>query len=153
MTKNLLRRLVKSRDGSVLLETAVMITILLMLMFGIVDLGRALYTMNNLVSAVREGARTGAVSNVNPPDTVAIKNVVISRFTPFTFGGPTPTAAMISTTLNGCVGGTCNSVLVRIAYPFNWLLPRRVGGLFGTNTMYAAKDSLRATAEYHLEQQ
>jgi Flp pilus assembly protein TadG len=152
MTKILLRRLVKSRDGSVLLETAVMITILLMLMFGIVDLGRALYTMNNLVSAVREGARVGAVSNTL--DTLAVKDTVIARFSPFRFGGVVPTRAMISTTVSpsGCtIGAGCSSIKVRLAYPFNWLLPTRVGGIFGTTTMYAAKDSLRAQAEYHLE--
>ena len=151
MTKDLLRRLLKSRDGSVLLETALMITILLMLMFGIVDLGRALYTMNNLVSAVREGARVGAVAS--PLDTLAVKDTVIARFSPFTFGGPTPTRAMISTPLSpsGCSSSTCSSIKVRLAYPFNWLLPRKVGGLWGTTTMYGARDSLRAQAEYHLE--
>jgi len=40
MARRLLRRFVASRNGSVILETAIMITILLMLMFGIVDLGR-----------------------------------------------------------------------------------------------------------------
>ena len=33
------------------------VTIILMLLFGVVDMGRALYTANNLVSAAREGAR------------------------------------------------------------------------------------------------
>ena len=149
MRRQLLRRLVQNRDGSVLLETALMITILLMLMFGIVDLGRALYTMNNLVSAVREGARYGAVAS--PLDTLAVKDTVVARFTPFTFGGPTPTRAMISTTLSPPNCSSCSSIKVRLAYPFNWLFPTRVGGLFGTNTMYAAKDSLRAQAEYHIE--
>ena len=40
MRHQLLRRLVRSRDGSVIMETALMITILLVLMFGIIDLGR-----------------------------------------------------------------------------------------------------------------
>lgn len=151
MRRHLLRRLVQSRDGSVLLETALMITILLMLMFGIVDLGRALYTMNNLVSAVREGARFGAVAT--PLNTTDVQDTVIARFSPFTFGGPTPTRAMISVTLApaGCPTGGCSSVKVRFAYPFSWLFPTQVGGLFGTNTMYGAKDSLRAQAEYHIE--
>ena len=151
MRRHLLRRLAQSRDGSVLLETALMITILLMLMFGIVDLGRALYTMNNLVSAAREGARYGAIASTF--DANAVKDTVINRFSPFTFGGPTPTRAMISVVENpsGCSGTACSSVQVRISYPFNWLLPTKVGGLWGTTTLYAAKDSLRAQAEYHIE--
>ena len=149
MRRQLLRRLVQSRDGSVLLETALMITILLMLMFGIVDLGRALYTMNNLVSAVREGARYGAVAS--PLNTTDVQDTVISRFSPFRFGGVVPTRAMITVTLSPAGCSSCSSVKVRFAYPFNWLFPTRVGGLFGTNTMYGAKDSLRAQAEYHIE--
>ena len=151
MRKQLLRRLVQSRDGSVLLETALMITILLMLMFGIVDLGRALYTMNNLVSAAREGARVGAV--MSPLDTLAVKDTVIARYSPFRFGGVTPTRAMISTTLSpaSCASSACSSIKVRVAYPFSWIFPTRVGGLWGTTTMYGAKDSLRAQAEYHIE--
>ena len=149
MRRHLLRRLARSRDGSVLLETALMITILLMLMFGIVDLGRALYTMNNLVSAVREGARYGAVAR--PLSTDAVKDTVISRFSPFRFGGPVPTRSMLTVTLSPSGCSDCSSIKVRFAYPFNWLLPTKVGGLWGTTTLYAAKDSLRAQAEYHIE--
>ena len=46
MRKGLLRRLASGRDGSVILETAIMISMLLMLMFGIVDLGRVLFAEN-----------------------------------------------------------------------------------------------------------
>ena len=156
MRQQLLRRLVQGRDGSVLLETALMITILLMLLFGIVDLGRALYTMNGLTGAVREGARVAAVWQTNPPDLNAVKDTVVSRFTPFRFGGPVPTTAMVYDTLYpvGCPGtGACSSISVTIVYPFNWLLPTRVGGVFGTTTLYSARTSLKARAQFHLESQ
>lgn len=143
MTIRLLRRLARSRDGSVLLETALMITILLVLMFGIVDLGRALYTMNNLVSAAREGARYGASYPTNPPDTDSIRVRVIGHFSPF--GGPALTAANVEMTLLP-VGGPYESIRVRVKYPFTWITPiqKFVGKM---------KDSLHAQAEYHLEQQ
>ena len=55
------RTFFQKQDGSVILETALMITVLLILMFGMVDFGRVMYTSNSLISAAREGARSGAV--------------------------------------------------------------------------------------------
>jgi hypothetical protein len=148
MARRLLLRLASSRDGSVILETAIMITILLMLMFGIVDLGRALYTESNLVSASREGARYGAADQLLCTtvgnDLLAVKDTTIAHFSPF--GGPVLTRAMITTTLVG-TGGSCGptSIVVTIAYPFTWITPiqRFVGALRGT---------LHAQAEFRLEQ-
>lgn len=144
MPKQLLRRLVSSRDGSVILETAIMITILLMLMFGIVDLGRVLFTESNLVSAAREGARYGAVdqsmfATPSTPDTLAVKDTVINHFSPF--GGTALTRANIATTL---VGSPFSSIRVTIKYRFNWITPIR-------NLVGAMRDTLHAQAEFRLE--
>jgi len=143
MLKQLLRPLASSRDGSVILETALMITILLMLMFGIVDLGRALFTENLLVSAVREGARTGAVQSTI--DTAAVKTIVIDRFRFTPLGGAALTTSNIATTLLP-PGGPYTSMRVSAAYHFTWITPIR--SLVG-----AMRDSLHAQAEYRLEQQ
>jgi hypothetical protein len=145
MRKQLLRRLASSRDGSVILETALMITILLMLMFGIIDLGRALFTSNNLVSAAREGARAAAVDQniIVVGDTNFIKDTVINHFSPF--GGPALTRLNIATTLVGVIGGSNpTSVRVTITYPFTWITPIRslVGSMTGT---------LHGQAEYRYE--
>ena len=143
MSKQLLRRLVASRDGSVILETAIMIMILLMLMFGIVDVGRALYTENNLVSAAREGARYGASDLNMPSDTMAIKAIVISHFS--AFGGTAITNANIATTPVTDGGGNYVSIRVRINYPFTWITPiQRL-----VNTTYTS--TLHAQAEYNWE--
>jgi Flp pilus assembly protein TadG len=144
MRKQLLRRLASSRDGSVILETALMITILLMLMFGIVDLGRVLFTENQLVSAAREGARIGAIGN-NPPDTMAIKDTVIGRFRPNPLGGAVLTRANIAATPQPVGAGCCTSIRVTVAYRFTWITPIR--SLVG-----AMRDSLHAQAEFRLEQ-
>jgi Flp pilus assembly protein TadG len=143
MPRQLLRRLISSRDGSVILETAIMITILLMLMFGIVDLGRVLFTESNLVSAAREGARYGAVDQsmfaTSTPDTLAVKDTVINHFSPF--GGTALTRANIATTL---VGSPNSSIRVTIKYRFNWITPIR-------NLVGAMRDTLHAQAEFRLE--
>ena len=143
MRRQLLRRLASSRDGSVILETALMIMILLMLMFGIIDLGRALFTENNLVSAAREGARFGAIDVDMPTDLDSVKIITKAHFSPF--GGDSLRSAYITATAQP-PGGPYTSVRVSIAYPFNWITPiaRLTGGTF-TNTLHAQ-------AEYHWEQ-
>lgn len=143
MPKSLLRRLVSSRDGSVILETALMITILLVLMFGIIDLGRALFTANNLTSAAREGARYGAAYPTNPPDPDSVRLRVKTHFS--AFGGPALTDANIQVTPLPA-GGPFESVRVTVTYPFTWITPIR--SLVGSMT-----NTLHAQAEYHLEQQ
>lgn len=144
MRSHLLRRLAANRDGSVMLETALMITILLVLMFGIIDLGRALFTENNLVSAAREGARYGAVDPQMPSNLDSVKAVTIRHFSPF--GGPALTAANITAVAN-TTNGQITSVQVRIAYPFRWITP--IARLVGTTF----SDSLHSQAEYHWESQ
>ena len=145
MSNQLLRRLVASRDGSVILETAIMIMILLMLMFGIVDVGRALYTENNLVSAAREGARYGATDLNMNTDTMTIKAIVISHFS--AFGGAAITNANIVTTPEPTTGPPYTSIRVRINYPFTWITPiQRL-----VNATYTS--TLHAQAEYNWENQ
>jgi hypothetical protein len=143
MLKRMLRRLVSSRDGSVILETALMLTMLLVMMFGIIDLGRALFTANNLVSAAREGARYGAVDQGitlnSPPDTLAVKDTVVNHFS--AFGGTALTRANVTTTL---IGTPTSSIRVVIKYRFNWITPIR--SLVG-----AMRDTLHAQAEYRYE--
>jgi Flp pilus assembly protein TadG len=143
MFKRLLRRLVAGRDGSVILETALMITMLLVLMFGIIDLGRALFTSNNLVSAAREGARAAAVDQNILTDTLAVKDTVINHFS--AFGGPALTRANVATTFIGQVGGSNpTSIRVTVKYRFTWITPIR--SLVG-----AMRDTLHAQAEYRYE--
>ena len=144
MLKRLLRRLAASRDGSVILETALMLTILLMMLFGIIDLGRALFTSNNLVSAAREGARYAAVyqglMSTSPPDTLSVKDTVINHFS--AFGGAALTRANVATTL--VPGSPPSSIRITIKYRFNWITPiRRLVG--------AMRDTLHAQAEYKYE--
>ena len=61
MRKLRFRRFLRNENGSVIVETALMVTILLLLTFGIVDMGRSLYIANTLILSARDGARTAAV--------------------------------------------------------------------------------------------
>jgi len=52
----------KREKGQALIETAIVLPLLLVLFFGIVDFGRALYAKNSLSSAAGLAARTAVVS-------------------------------------------------------------------------------------------
>ncbi len=140
------RRFLRKQHGNVLLETALMLTIILMLLFGVVDMGRALYTANNLVSAAREGARYAATDNSCPTIVADTKAKVRSRFSPF--GGAALTDAQITVTASEatCTNG---SVLVRIDYPFTWITP--VPKLMRWTNSSTFTSTLHAQAEYRYE--
>lgn len=52
------------RSGAVLVETALVITILLALTFGVMEYGHFVYTRHSLESASQRGARTAILSDV-----------------------------------------------------------------------------------------
>jgi Flp pilus assembly protein TadG len=58
----ILRRVrgLRSERGAALVELALVVPFLMMIMCATIDFGLAVYTLNNLTAAVREGARYGA---------------------------------------------------------------------------------------------
>jgi len=143
------RSFFQKQDGSVILETALMITVLLILMFGMVDFGRVMYTSNSLVSAAREGARFGATQQV--VNTTDIKDTVIARFNPYTFGGDNLVRANVTVTAVGSPATT--SIKVAIAYPFRWITPVAAIASLIANGTVSYTSTLHAQAEYRYENQ
>lgn len=132
----LLRRFARDEEGIALLEFAIFVTILLLLVFGAVDFGRALYTANNLTSAAREGARYGATLSTpicsgasSAANIQAIQDTTVARMAVAIVGGTAPARGQVAVT---CPGGT--AVQVVVTYPFTWLTPlyRLMG--WGSNT-------------------
>lgn len=56
-----MRRLMRDEEGAAVVEFALVFPVLALIVCGIIDFGRAFYTVNNIISAVREGARYGAI--------------------------------------------------------------------------------------------
>lgn len=112
-----IRPLVADDSGAVMAEFALVLPLVLLLLFGIIDFGRVMFTQNNITSAVREGARFGAVAEV-PQDTAAIRARVQNYIT--SFGGST--TVPISVTLDDWALPT--TITVRIQnYPFTPVTP------------------------------
>lgn len=139
-----LRRLAHEQLGAALLEFALLISLLLVLLFGIVDFGRALFTANNLTAAAREGARYAAVLN-NPAGSVtAIQQRVATYMSPFG-SAPINPATQVQVSF-GSSGTSLESITVQVHYPFTWLTPFRQ--LFGGTLT----DTLHAQARFRWEQ-
>jgi Flp pilus assembly protein TadG len=116
-----------------MVEFAIVLPVLLMLVFGIVDFGRALYTQNNLASAVREGARFASAYMPDPSATAgataAIQNRVTTYLQPFGWS-TTPT---VNVTYNQG-GGSLQSIRVEILnYPLAPITP--LTNLIGLRTI------------------
>jgi Flp pilus assembly protein TadG len=114
-TVSLFRR---DERGALIVEFGLIVPILFLLVFGIVDFGRAYFTMNNLAAAVREGARYGAV--LEKPETApwpdSIKQHVVNFS--YTFGG-----AQLGTPNVSVVVDPGNTVTVTAKYTFRTITP------------------------------
>ncbi|HWZ58228.1 MAG TPA: TadE family protein [Gemmatimonadaceae bacterium] len=116
------RFLAQSERASAMVEFAIISPLLFVLIFGIIDFGRALFLMNNLTAAVREGARLAAVQA--DPTTAASKTAVQNRVVAYitNFGGTTPTT--LPTVTPNMAGGQVMSVSVTLTgYPFTGITP------------------------------
>jgi len=159
MTKAWWRRFRRSEQGSIMVETALMLMILLIVVFGIVDMGRALYTTNSLVAAAREGARAAAADvNVGAALILDAQTAARDHFNPFggsalTLADPPIqvtccTPALVCSVAN-CDAPSGRSVRVRITYTFTWITP--VPRLMKWTTGSSFTSALHAQAEYKYE--
>lgn len=114
------------------MEFALLVPILLLIVFGIIDFGRALNAQITLTQAAREGARLAAVGQPN----------VVSR-TQAAAVGLTP----VSVSVTGCPTGAGLGVdaVVRATYSFSFVTPvGAIAGLFGGSGL-GTPITLRAT--------
>lgn len=96
--------------GQSLVEFALALPILLLLIFGLVDLGRAVYINNALAEAARDGARYGSVQARAYSDATrnGVEDWVRARLDAI----PNPTISAECTAGNATFGCTVNDILV-----------------------------------------
>jgi Flp pilus assembly protein TadG len=117
--------------GVAVVEFALVAPLLLILVFGIIDLGRAYSTLNQLAASAREGARYAAVLP-NPVSSSAQAQVrqTVKQFSLRQLGGPPVSDDQIAVTLDNAAGTV--TVAIR-AYPFQLVTP--LVGVVGRRTM------------------
>ena len=90
-------------SGQSLIEVALMLPFLLLLMIGVIELGRYAYIGILVGNAARAGAEYGIQSNVTSVDTVGIKNAAVNDFV--SNGQPGSSLTVTSSISCGCDSG------------------------------------------------
>jgi len=96
--------------GQALVELALVLPIFFLLVFGLVDLGRAVFVYNSLAEASREGARWGSVQARAYDD--ASRTTIENHVVDLLVGVPSPSVAADCTPRGGLSGCTALDVLV-----------------------------------------
>lgn len=115
-----------ARDrGSVAVEFALLLPVLLLIVFGIIDFGRALNAQITLTQAAREGARLASLG-----DTTA---QVTSRATAAATGLSGVSVAVVSACATGAAAQGL-SAEVQVSYTFSFVTPiGAIAKLFGSS--------------------
>ncbi len=129
----------KSEAGQSLVEFTLVLPMLLILLFAIVDMGRAFYTWNQVANAAREGARTAAVQS----DTATINAAVTSAM-----GSLTTTSPTLTRTYTNVQAAKGNTVTVKLDYKFKYVTPlspllQLVGGSAIANPTLSSTSAMR----------
>ncbi len=108
-----MRNRIRSESGASAVEFALLLPVLMMILFGIIEFGIALYQQAVLTNASREGARAGIVqcSQNCPNPTTVITQYLTSAGLP---GGWTPVV--------NCPAGTGSMCSVQISMPYKFMV-------------------------------
>ena len=101
--------------GAAAVEFALVLPLLFLVIAGIVDFGRALYTEVILTNAAREGVRAAVMTNASKSEVEARANAAAIGLNLASFSAtptPSPTA---------CPGGT-GTATVNVVYKFDWII-------------------------------
>ncbi len=134
----MLKRIRKRRlqNGAATVELAILLgTILLPLLFGIIEFSFILYDKAMITNASREGARAGIVFS-DPRLTAGEISAVVDNYCQdnlISFGGSSPT-----TTVTGADGDHGDPLTVTVTYDYDFLvLPEFVESITGPITLTA----------------
>lgn len=116
------------RRGQALAEFAIALTVLLLLVFGIVDLGRAVFAYNTIANCAREGTRRAVVCGADSPvDQKLGPTANDSKLVDFLYGtytgrnytsGLDPSRLTITSTWANTTNSPGSTVTVKVTYTF-----------------------------------
>ena len=127
--------------GSVAVEFALLLPILLLLVFGVVDVGRAISAQITLTQAAREGARLAALGQ--PSSTVVSRAQAAAT-------GLSPVTVTVTSTCPVNAGAGVDAV-VQASYAFSFVTPvGAIAAMFG-GASYGSSLTLTAQGEMPCE--
>jgi Flp pilus assembly protein TadG len=134
--------MMRNERGNVLLETAIVLPIVLVILFGIIEFGILLYDRAMLTNASREGARAGIVydyddgGTADDPDddrhhpeestiVATVQNYCADYLISFVAG------STLTVAVDGVGGASGDPLTVTVNYPFRFLAFSNLIGLIG----------------------
>jgi Flp pilus assembly pilin Flp len=156
--RRLLRRIGRSEDGQALVEFALVAPLILLLIFGILDFGRAFNYKNDLTSLANQAARFAEVNTCLPCGGASIATYVASTADSPALRNGSSTVTPVKITFcfpNGSKGAVGDELKVTAASTYSWLplingvvhspssaldasVIVRVQTAYGTNNVYTA---------------
>jgi Flp pilus assembly protein TadG len=141
--KKMIKRL-RCQKGVAAVEFAIILSVLMMIVLGIIEFGLLLYDKQVITNASREGARAGVVVVVPRVSDAGIQAVVNNYIATnlISFGStPTSPVTTIVRVLDGegiPLNNFGDNLTVTVTYHYNFLvLPNFVAGLTGVQTLVA----------------
>ncbi len=138
MRRRAVRRARRDR-GAVAVEFALLFPLLLLLIFGIIDFGRAINAQITLTQAARTGARLASVGAANVSTATQSAAVGLSPVSVTVSDCPAGTTSGSGcTTVTTCPAnaGTSASAVVQASYSFSFVTPlKAIAGLFGGSSI------------------
>jgi Flp pilus assembly protein TadG len=123
--------------GQALVEFALVFPLFVLLLFGLVDLGRLAYINNAIAEAAREGARWGTVQGRSI--SAADRTNIAAKTKTLMAAVPNPTVTVTCEDVHGTARSTCtkdNILVVRVDTTVSMLTPV-IGQLVGPRTFTA----------------
>jgi Flp pilus assembly protein TadG len=120
----------RSERGAAAVEMAIVLPLLVMLIFGIIDLGRAFMTEILLTNAAREGSRVAQLTR----DSADLANVT-TRAQAAAELDPTTSATVALSPSTGCTNAATTEVTVTVSTSFNWLYLDTLPGITSPQTL------------------
>ena len=138
-TARIIRRLRSDERGAALVEFALVVPLLMAMMCVIIDFGLGLHTLNNLTSAIREGARYGAVLPLPGPtaNDARVQNRVVSYMS--SYGGNTLAPGSVTVALES-VGGVSNVRVTVSNFTYTPVTP--LARLFGMGALTFTRSAI-----------
>jgi Flp pilus assembly protein TadG len=116
----------KKEEGASLVEFAILAPLFVVLLFGLLEFGLALYSKGMLTNASREGARFGVVYATPRKTTAEITSKVQEYLTNAGF------LSMANINVTGAQGTSGTPLTVSVTYPYTFqVLPNFVAGFTG----------------------
>ena len=132
MVKPAQRDRVGADRGAAAVEFALLLPLLVMIVFGLIDFGRAINTQITLTQAAREGARSLALGQSTYQSRAQAAAIGLS--------GMTVTELPDSLGVTGCPAGsaqTGDDAVVKVTYTFSFITP--IGSIFGPTKILTAE--------------